>query len=211
MGSTMPKTWVYINQNAWYHFLDEDNLQLSDVCNHIIFSKRNWYMSLKIFWWQGSIKSSVAGSFVRRFKYSDVAETSCISAMIETFISERLVYLNHLLQLSTRDFIEIDIVCHFWNRFCLSLLKLILSVTSEIDIVYHFWNRYCLSLLKSILSVTSEIDILCHFWNQYCLSLSITSASSIVWCSGKQMNTTGSQIAQNGLERRVYCVGLVQG
>jgi len=25
------------------------------------------------------------------------------------------------------------------------------------------------------------------------------------------MNTTGSQIAQNGSERRVYCVRLVQG
>ena len=41
IGSDVPKTWVCINQNAWYHFLDEDNLQLPDVCNRIIFSKRN--------------------------------------------------------------------------------------------------------------------------------------------------------------------------
>jgi hypothetical protein len=33
--------------------------------------------------------------------------------MIEMlFIFETLLYLNHLLQLSTRDFIEINIVCH---------------------------------------------------------------------------------------------------
>jgi len=248
-----------LTQNSpYYHLL-----------KYLLFLLKHPVCVLKIFWWWGSIKSSLALSLFKWFKCTDVAETSCISVMIETvFISETLVYLNHLLQLSNRDFIEIDIVCHFWNqyflsrlsllksifsitseidivchfwnRYCLSLLKSILFVTSEINIFYHFWNQYCLSLLKSILSITSEIIIFCHFWNWYCLSLlksvlsvtseinifyhfwnwycvsllksilSVTFAGSTVWCSGKQMNMTGSQ-AHNGLEPRVYWVRLVQG
>jgi len=113
----------------------------------------------------------------------------------------------------------------WWQKCCLSLkhgcisitccschpeilLKAILSITSESDIVCHFWNRYCLSLLKSILSVTSEINIVLSLLKSM---LSITSASNAVWCSGKQVNTKGSQIAQNGLEPRVYCVRVGQG
>jgi hypothetical protein len=93
------------------------------MCVTVLFSAKEIDTCLEDF-------SSLAGSLVKWFKYADVAETSCVSLMIETsFISETLVYLNHLLQLSTRDFIEIDIVCHFCNRY---------YVTSEIDIVCHF-------------------------------------------------------------------------
>jgi hypothetical protein len=127
---------------------------------------------LKIFWLRGSIKCSLAGSLVKWFKYTDVAETSRISLMIETlFISKTLVYLNHLLQLSTRDFIEIDTVCHFWNQYHLSLLKSIPCVASEMNTVCRFWNRYRVSLLKSIPCVASEVDTVCRFWSRYRVSL----------------------------------------
>jgi len=136
------------------------------LLKYLLFLLKHPVCVLKIFWWWGSIKSPLTGSLFKWFKYTDLAETSCISLMIETvFVSETVVYLNHLLQLSAQDFIEINIVCHFWNQYFLSLLKSILFVISEIDIVCHFWNRYCLSLLKSVFSITSEIDIVCHFWN----------------------------------------------
>jgi hypothetical protein len=181
------------------------------LLKYLLFLLKHPVYVLKIFWWWGSIKSTLAGSLFKWFKYTDLQRPAVYPDdrngvyLQNTGVFEPLVavvkpkfywnrYCPSLLKSVFPVTSEIDIVCRFCNGYCLSLLKSIFFITSEISIVCHFWNRYCLSLLKSILLVTSEIDILSLLKS----ILSITSEINIFYHFWNQYYLSLLQVAQHG-------------
>ena len=135
--SGMSKMWVCINQNAWHHFIDEDNLQLTNVCIHIVFSKRNWYMCWSFFddeiqstlLWLAALSSGLSTLHFRdQLFLPDHRNSVCLQ---NTGVFEPLVAV-----VNPR-------FC--WNCYCLSLLQV-----AQCDAVGNKWTWQDLKLHRIV-------------------------------------------------------------